>query len=93
MKLNNYSYVHVKIRKLCQMLAYYTDMTLVTDLNEEFTQLKFMNKLSYLIIDYDKNLCFAMSHKITKQEQQIIEELMICLSWLEVGKRYQTRHN
>lgn len=86
MKLNKHSYVHVKIRKLCQLLSYYTDMELTTDLSSNFNKLEFKNKLSYLIIDYEKNLCFAMSHKITRQEQEIIEEIMICLDWLKVGE-------
>lgn len=92
MKLNNNSYVHLKIRKLCQLLAYETNMQLVTDLDKEFKKLRFANSLSYIYIDYDKNLCFSMMHKITKQEQIIIEELMVHLRWLEIGKRYKTRH-
>ena len=88
MKLNTKSYVHVKVRKLCQLLSYYTDMELTTDLSSNFNRLEFKNKLSYLIIDYEKNLCFAMSHKITRQEQEIIEEIMIYLDWLRVVGQY-----
>ena len=83
--LNRTSYVHDKIRKLCQLLAYLTDMKLVTDFDEDFEDVRFVGKLSYLTLDYKHNTIFVISHKITKQEQNIIEEIMICLDWLEVG--------
>ena len=92
MKLNNTTYVHIKIRKLCQLLAYLMNMELATDLSEEYSQIRFTGKYSYLTIDYDHKTCFALSHKITKKEQEIIEEIMICCQWLETGRRYQMLH-
>lgn len=92
MKLNKTSYVHVKIKKLSQYLAYLTGMDLVTDLYSDFEDIRFISKLSYLTLDFKHNVVFSMSHKITKEEQAIIEELMICLDWLEVGNRYETLH-
>lgn len=92
MKLNDFSHVHVRVRKLCQLLAYYTKMDLVSDLSNEFDCIRFMNKLSYLTIDYRNRVCYSMSHRITREEQQIIEEIMINLKWIEIGNKYQRIH-
>ena len=92
MKLNNYSYVHVKIRKISQYLEHLTDMKLITDFNEDFEDVRFVGKLSYITLDYRHHTCFAMSHHLTKQEIQIIDEIMVCLNWLEIGERYSIEH-
>ena len=84
--LNRTSYVHVKIRKLCQLLAYLTDMKLVTEFDENFEDVRFVGKYGYLTIDYKHRTIFVMSHKITPQEQEIIEEIMLYLDWLETKK-------
>ena len=89
MRLNKTSYVHVTIRKLCQLLAYLTSMELTTDLTEEYNEIRFVGKLSYLTIDWSNKVCYAMSHRITKEEQAIIEEIMLYNNWLETGRKYQ----
>ena len=91
--LNNHNYLHVKIRKLLKYLEYLTDMKVITDLDQDFEDVRLVGKLSYITLDFKHNTCFAMSHKITRQEMEIIEEIMISLDWLEVGRRYQARHN
>lgn len=91
MKLNETNYVHVKIRKMCQIIAYYSGMEQITDLSKDFKDIRFTNHVSYLTIDYKRNTCFSMCHRITKEEQELIEELMIYLNWLDTGYRVHKR--
>lgn len=89
MKLNNQSYCHKRIRLLCFQLEALTDMKLVTNLSEEFDQVRFVGRLGYLIINFERNVCFALSHKITKDEQKVIEDIVVSLQWLETGRKIE----
>lgn len=88
MKLNNTSHVHLLIRKKCLQLELLTNMKLITDLNGEFVEIRFMNKLGYIVIDFRKNKCFALCHKIMPVEWQLIEDILIYCNWLEMGEKY-----
>ena len=93
MVLNNHSFVHVKIRKLCAELEEITGLMLITDLNENFEELQFINKLSYIRVDYKNEVCFVLSHRITPKEITIIDDLLLYLSWLEIGYCYKKKMN
>lgn len=88
MKLNNSSYVHVQIRKLCLQLELLSGMKLLTDLNEEFDEIRFINAYGYIIIDYERNTCFAFAHKITKEEMATIEDILTYIHFLSIGLNY-----
>lgn len=87
MKLNNTSYVHVIIRKLCLQLELLSGMKLVTDLGEEFYEIRFVDKLGYIVIDFRKDTCFTISHKLTKKEISAIDDIMLYCNWLETGEK------
>lgn len=88
-KLNNTSYVHVTIRKLCLQLELLSGMKLITDLNEEFEQIRFINSIGYIVIDFEKNACFTLSHKLDKKEMATINDIMLYCQWLETGRKYE----
>lgn len=88
MKLNTTSYVHVTIRQLCLQLELLSGMKLITELSEEFDEIRFIDKYGYIVIDYKKEACFTLSHRITKKETDTISDLMIYLKWLETGRKY-----
>lgn len=88
MKLNTNSYVHKLIRDLCLKLELKTDMKLITDLSEEFTQIRFVKTLGYITIDYRRKAFYTLGHKVDKAELQMIEEIIIYLRFLDVGNRY-----
>lgn len=92
MILNKTSYTHKQIRLACYILEQETGMTLKTDLSQEFQILKFEGKLSYLTIDYKKQVCFAMSHKLTKTEMELIDTIVVYIQWLEIENEYRKRH-
>ena len=87
MKLNKSSYVHISIRKMCLQLELLADMKMITDLSDDFTEIKFINKLGYILIDYRNEACFTLSHHLTKLEMSIIEDIMLYCNWLELGIR------
>lgn len=89
MKLNHTSYVHVKIRQICQRLEKATGMKLITDLEQEFEILRFLSPLSYMTIDWQKQAYFTMSHHLTTEEEQEVQDLILYLDWLETGRRIQ----
>lgn len=88
MILNYTSYGHKKVRFLCKQLELLTGMRLATNLSEDFNELVFISDLSYIVIAYEKNTCLALSHKITRKEWTIIEEIMIKLTFFWLGERY-----
>jgi len=92
MRLNNTSYVHKKIRILCFLLENSTGLKLVTDLSENFEQLKFMSALSYLVIDWKKQAYFTMSHHLSKEEEQEVQDLLLYLDWLDLGHKIQEKN-
>lgn len=88
MKLNNTSYAHVTIRKLCFQLELLSGMKLVTDLSEEFDEIRFINSFGYIVIDYKRNACFTLSHKLDKKEMATIDDITLHCQWLEIGRKW-----
>lgn len=88
MKLNNTSYVHKEIRKLCQQLEVISGLKLVTNLDEEIDKISFYNEFGYIILDYKKQACFTLSHKMNDIEWTICKKVMISLEWLDYGNNY-----
>ena len=84
MKLNTTSYVHKKIRQLCYQLEILSGMHIVTDLGEEFNQVRFVDKYGYIIIDYQNNACFTLSHSMSKNEWDTVRDIMKDLQWLDI---------
>lgn len=87
MKLNNTSYVHKKIRLLCFQLEALTGLKRTTNLDEEFTQIRFMNSLSYIVIDFKKSVCFSMSYSMNKAELETADDIMLYCQWLMLGEK------
>lgn len=91
MKLNKTSYTHVQIRTLCQILEQTTGTKLVTNLDEEFEELRFVGRISYIVIDYQKKAIFTLSHHLTEHELNIAQDIIIYLRFLyTVGKAQDT---
>lgn len=91
MKLNNTSYCHKHIRLLCFQLEKLSGLKLVTDLGEDFTQIRFMNSLSYIIIDLKHEAFFTMSHSLSYKEWQNVQDINLYCQWLLTGERYLKR--
>ena len=94
MHLNDTSHVHRLIRRNCSKLEALSGMKLVTDLSNNFSQIQFMNKLGYIIIDYKRNAILSLSHKMTDVELKLAQDIMLYLDWLNTarmytGKRYE----
>lgn len=75
---------------MCLQLEKLSDMKLTTDVSEEFEKLRFCSKLGYIIIDYQKMACFTLSHTMSKQEWDTVQEIMLYLGWLDTGLDYVT---
>ena len=91
MTLNNHSYCHKRVRLLCIQFESLSELKLATNLDEEFNDIRFMNGLSYVIIDYKHSKWFAMSYKPSKEEWETLKEIMIYCSWLYVGGKAQRK--
>ena len=63
-------------------------MKLLTDFDNEFVEVRLMNKYGYIIIDWRKNTVFTLSHKLTEVELEICNEIMLYLSCLETFNDY-----
>lgn len=87
MRLNNFSHVHKRIRKLCYYIETVTGLKLVNSLDDEFTTLLFCNALSYIRIEYDLNAYATLNYRLCKKDIEIIEEIIILLRWLDIGGR------
>ena len=87
MVLNDYSYVHVTIRKLCLQVELLSGMKLITNLNEDFYEVRFVNKYGYIVIDWRKNACFSLSHKVTAKEMGAIKDIILYLDCLETFEK------
>ena len=85
MKLNNSSFVHVTIHKLCLQIELLSGMKLVTDLNDDFYEIRFVNAYGYIVIDWRRNACFSLSHKVDKKQMEAIQDIMLYCRWLEIG--------
>ena len=91
MHLNNTSYVHKLIRRNCSQIEALAGMKMVTNLSEEFEQIQFLNKLGYIIIDYQKNAILSLSHKMTDIELGLAKDIIMYLDWLETGKKVKEK--
>ena len=91
MKLNEKSYVHVKIRGLCKLLEQISGLENITQLGEEFEEIQFIGKYSYIIIDYKKETILLLSYKLSTEELKIIEDIILYLHWLETGLKLKAQ--
>lgn len=91
MKLNEKSYVHVKIRELCKLLEQISCLENITNLGGEFDEIQFIGKYSYIIIDYKKETILLLSYKLSAEELEIIRDINLNLNWLETGLRVQAQ--
>lgn len=82
MKLNKTSYLPVKVRVLCQKLECSTGMKLITNLSEEFEDVRFKGKISYVIIAFKEQAIYTLSHSLTKDEMAMIEDIIIYLRFM-----------
>ena len=89
MKLNKTSYCHRQIRALCFELEQRSGLKCITDLDEEFEDIKFYGKLSYIRIDWLHNAIFTLSYTMDRKELQVAQDIILDLDWLETGKRVQ----
>ena len=83
MVLNKHSYAHLQIRKLSAQLEAISGMKLITDFDNEFVEVRFMNTLGYIVIDWRKKAVYTLSHKLNAVELNIIDNMMVHLNWLE----------
>lgn len=83
MVLNKYSYVHLQIRKLSSQLEIISGMKLVTNFDEEFVEVRFMNTLGYIVIDWRRNAVYTLSHSLNAVEMEIVQDIMLNCRWLE----------
>lgn len=86
MVLNKYSYLHLNIRKLSSQLEAISGMKLITDFDNEFVEVRFMNTLGYIVIDFRRNAVYTLSHKLDLVEKEIVEQILIYCRWLELGE-------
>lgn len=87
MTLNNHSFVHLQIRKLCSQLEFLAGMKLVTDINGEFNDIRLINNVGYITIDWKKNACYTLSHHLNDIEIELVKTIMLYLNWLETGEK------
>ena len=87
MVLNKSSTIHVRIRKLCYQLELLTDMKLVTNLSEEFNEIRLINKLGYIVIDYERNAVYSLGIHLDKIQLDIVQDIILYCSWIETGDR------
>ena len=88
MKLNETSYVHKTIRKLCNQLELLTDTKMITNLSENFNEIEFIDKYGYIILDYKKMRILTLSNKLGEVKFRIAEDILDYCDWLEVGNKY-----
>lgn len=82
MKLNNFSYMHKKIRILLFLIEQETGMKLLTNLDEEFDCILFANELQHMRIDYLQEMVCTISVRITPRLQKLIDDVIVSLRWL-----------
>ena len=92
MKLNETSYVHKTIRKLCSQLELLTDTKMITNLSENFNEIEFIDKYGYIILDYKKMRILTLSNKLDEVRFRIAEGILEYCDWLEIGKKYGKKH-
>lgn len=89
MKLDNISHCHKDIRMLCFQLETLTGLKCVTNLSEEFEEIRFTNSLSYIVIDFKRDAVYTMSYKLEKKEWETVKDILIDTTWLYVGHNYK----
>ena len=89
MKLNNTAYCHKQIRLLCYQLQTFTGLKLMTNLSEEFDEVRFMNELSYIVIDFERNACYTMSYAMDENEWQTVKDILLFTRWLYIGQNWE----
>lgn len=91
MKLNTHSYVHVKIRMLCNFVEMKTGLKLITNLSDNFSVITFQSEYSYINIFYKKNAYTSLSVKLDKTVRDAIEDILFNLNWLDLGIKLAER--
>jgi hypothetical protein len=91
MVLNKYSYVHLQIRKLSSQLEVISGMKLITDFDNEFVEVRFMNTLGYIVIDWRRNAIYTLSHSLNAVEMEIVKDIMLYCDWLETGQYFERK--
>ena len=64
-------------------------MKLMTNLSEEFNEIRFMNELSYIIIDYKRYACYTMAYEMDANEWQTVQDILTHTNWLYVGNNWK----
>ena len=93
MKLNKTSYVHKVIRLFCFYLEQSTGLQMITNLDEEFEEIQFKGKLSYLVIDWKNEMYSVLSHRVTQKEADIIDDIKSVLPVKKKGNNVQKCRN
>lgn len=88
MKLNQYNYVHKKIRAMSYLLEQSTGLKLITNFDREFSQIQFLSNYSSITIDFEKDAIFIMMIKLTKEEKWLVEDILLYTRWLYTGNKY-----
>lgn len=91
MILNETSYVHKKIRTLCGQLEILTNTKLITDLGNNFTDIKFVDKYGYIIIDYKKEIIYTLANNLEPVPFEIVKDIVLNCNWLEIGEKWQRK--
>ena len=89
MKLNNTAYGHKNIRLLCYQFQLLSGLKLMTNLSEDFEEIRFMNELSYIVIDFKRNACYTMSYAMDENEWQTVQDILLYTSWLYIGQNWE----
>lgn len=89
LRLNETAYAHRKIRMLCFQLETLTGLKLVTNLSEEFHEVRFMNELSYIVIDFKRNAYYTLSVFLDEKIRGTIEDILLETSWLYIGYNWE----
>lgn len=89
MKLNHTSYGHRAVRTLCTEFEKMTRLKLITNLDEEFDQIRFVNALSYIVIDFKHGACFTMSYSMDVKEWNIVEDILSHTMFFYIGENWR----
>lgn len=85
MKLNTHSYVHLKVRCLCNFIEQKTGLQLVTNLADNFSVITFQDAYSYINIFYKKCVYTSLNRKLDITVRDAIEDIIMYLAWLDIG--------
>lgn len=89
LKLDNTSYVHKQSRLLCLQLELLTNLKCITNLSEEFHEIRFKNELSYIVIDFKREAVYTMSYELDDKEWQTVDDILLHTTWLYIGYNYE----